>query len=94
MRHGPMEERDAQPVFRLNDILYYPHFLEACWVQPGAFVQSYNSMAKIMQYKEDAERRISATELIRLGATLESHQLWKRSWTDGWENWLVAETMA
>ena len=87
----PMETRTAQPVFRLNGVPYYPHFKDCCWVQPGAFVQTYNDMAKIMEFQEDKGRRITSGELIRMGADLVEEQLWDRSWTKGWQKWLVQE---
>jgi len=87
----PMETRTAQPVFRLNGIPYYPHFKDPCWVQPGAFIETYNSIAEMMEFKEDKSQRLTSGELIRMGADLIEEYLWDRSWTKGWQKWLVQE---
>lgn len=87
----PQAPNAPEPVFCLNGMPYYPHRSEPVWVQPGAFVKTYNSMTKLLEYKEDETKRLSASELIARHATLEEMMLWPREWTNGWQKWLVAE---
>lgn len=77
-----------QPVFLLNNILYYPHYSNPCWVAPGAFIIEANKMSKLKDYKEDKSKHFSSTELFKRNAKLIPMNLWERSWTSNWRNWL------
>jgi hypothetical protein len=77
-----------EPVFVLNGMNYYPHYSKPCWVQPGAFVTTYNDMRKMDEYKEDVSKRLSASELFAMGAVVEEQPLWPREWTKNWQQWL------
>ena len=77
-----------EPVFVLNGMNYYPHYSKPCWVQPGAFVTTYNAMKKMEEYQEDVNMRLSASELFAMGAKVEEQSLWPREWTKNWQQWL------
>lgn len=77
-----------EPVFVLNGISYLPHYSRPCWVQPGAFVTTYNAMKKMEEYQEDVNMRLSASELFAMGAKVEEQPLWPREWTKNWQQWL------
>ena len=77
-----------EPVFVLNGMNYYPHYSKPCWVQPGAFVTTYNAMKKMEEYQEDVNMRLSASELFAMGAKVEEQPLWPREWTKNWQQWL------
>ena len=77
-----------EPVFVLNGMNYLPHYSKPCWVQPGAFVTTYNDMRKMDEYKEDVSKRLSASELFAMGAVVEEQPLWPREWTKNWQQWL------
>ena len=57
-----------EPVFVLDGMTYLPHYSRPCWVQPGAFVTTYNAMKKIDEHAEDVSKRLSASELFAMGA--------------------------
>ena len=77
-----------EPVFVLNGMNYLPHYSRPCWVQPGAFVTTYNAMKKMEEYQEDVNMRLSASELFAMGAKVEEQPLWPREWTKNWQQWL------
>ena len=77
-----------EPVFVLNGMNYLPHYSKPCWVQPGAFITTYNAMKKMEEYQEDVSKRLSASELFAMGAKVEEHPLWPREWTKNWQQWL------
>ena len=77
-----------EPVFVLNGMNYLPHYSRPCWVQPGAFVTTYNAMKKMEEYQEDVSKRLSASELLAMGAKVEEQPLWPREWTKNWQQWL------
>ena len=77
-----------EPVFVLNGMNYLPHYSKPCWVQPGAFVTTYNAMKKMEEYQEDVSKRLSASELFAMGAKVEEQPLWPREWTKNWQQWL------
>lgn len=77
-----------EPVFVLNGMNYYPHYSKPCWVQPGAFTTTYNSIRKMDEYKEDVSKRLSASELFAMGAVVEEQPMWPREWTKNWQQWL------
>ena len=77
-----------EPVFVLNGMNYLPHYSRPCWVQPGAFVTTDNAMKKMEEYQEDADMRLSASELFAMGAKVEEQPLWPREWTKNWQQWL------
>lgn len=77
-----------EPVFVLNGMNYLPHYSKPCWVQPGAFVTTYNAMKKMEEYQEDVNMRLSASELFAMGAKVEEQPLWPREWTKNWQQWL------
>lgn len=85
--HKVMAIHSPQPVYVLNGMPYYPHYSKPCWVPPGAFVKVYNAMAKMMDYKEDKTKHLSAAELVAAGATLLAQDMWNREWTNGWQEW-------
>jgi len=43
IKQEPKATTDLQPIFRLNGMVYYPHYSDPVWVQPGAFVKTYNA---------------------------------------------------
>jgi hypothetical protein len=77
-----------EPVFVLNGMTYYPHYSKPCWVQPGAFITTYNDMRKMDEYREDVSKRLSASELFAMGAVVEEQPMWPREWTKNWQQWL------
>jgi hypothetical protein len=84
----PKAETDLQPIFRLDGMVYYPHYVDPVWVRPGAFVKVYNQQRKINEFKEDKTLRLSASELFARKALLDTEMLWPRLWTKGWQHWL------
>lgn len=77
-----------EPVFVLNGMTYLPHYSRPCWVQPGAFTSTYNVIRKMEEHSEDADMRLSASELFAMGAKVEEQSLWPREWTKNWQQWL------
>ena len=73
MNLNKIAETEAQPVFRLQGIPYYPHHSDKHrWVGPGPM----------------ALRKVYTTaELLDANAELVTRQLWKRSWTDEVQGW-------
>lgn len=66
-------ETVTQPVFRLDEALFLPHYRDAhMWVGPG------NNLDKHVLHTD---------ELVRLGARLSVMSLWRRSWTDMVQGW-------
>lgn len=61
-----MAETVLQPVFKLNGIVLFPHYIKPHrWMGPGgSFGESYTT-----------------SELIELGAEKQFEHLWPRSWT-------------
>jgi hypothetical protein len=68
-------ETETQPVFKLYNIPYYPHYSSKHkWVGPGHWT-------KRVEY--------TTTELVALGARLTTMQLWARSWTNEVKGWKI-----
>ena len=88
IKEEPKATTDVQPIFRLNGMVYYPHYTDPVWVQPGAFVKTYNEVAEREIYEEDKTMRVSASELFARGAVVDTDMLWPRQWLKGWQHWL------
>jgi len=66
-------ERIQQPVFFLRGVPYLPNYgKKHIWVGPG---------------NEQNRKTYTTTELIEVGARLETMMLWKRSWTEEVKEW-------
>ena len=81
----------TQPVFILNGVTYYPHYSEALWVPPGAFIQHTNQISKMTDYKVDKKKYLTTEQIREAGGRLANDQLWPRQWLQDWEQWLVEE---
>ena len=88
IKEEPKATTDVQPIFRLNGMVYYPHYSDPVWIRPGAFVSTYNAQRKLNEFKEDRTLRLSASELFARGAIVDTEMLWPRQWTNGWQHWL------